>query len=319
MCSELLLLPCVLLMVILVSLVLPFFSLSINKFDRAIDDRVRAISLAMGMIPIMWTRTPTGGVFDTNGQLFTPRYFYSLLLILQTGESLAAKSMQPTLLIPLEPSSRTQQTWTMGLFTCLALCIWYSCSYRFIVLQHDLFEITVDLAIGYTLNAALTHNPPFNVSCPHIIQNSPFSICLKSSFSPLVNAPRSPRLIFIWNPTRMLLSQLPIIQVAALISTATAHLIPNQVPPHRPVLPSATKFLYFLHPCWLARLSFSAYSELSEMTSRLFFISSCGLRRRKWTINGDIGTRFIGLLNVYVPCGMVKLNSTLHISSLVTR
>ena len=34
----------------------------------------------------------------------------------------------------------------------------------FIVLEHDLFEITVDLSIGYTLNAALTHNPPFNVS-----------------------------------------------------------------------------------------------------------------------------------------------------------
>jgi len=34
----------------------------------------------------------------------------------------------------------------------------------FIVLQHDLFETTVDLAIGYTLNAALTHNPKFNVS-----------------------------------------------------------------------------------------------------------------------------------------------------------
>ena len=34
----------------------------------------------------------------------------------------------------------------------------------FIVLEHDLFEITVDLAIGYTLDAALAHNPPFTVS-----------------------------------------------------------------------------------------------------------------------------------------------------------
>ena len=34
----------------------------------------------------------------------------------------------------------------------------------FIVLEHDLFEITVDLAVGYTLDAALTHNPPFKVS-----------------------------------------------------------------------------------------------------------------------------------------------------------
>jgi hypothetical protein len=34
-----------------------------------LDDRVRAISLAMGMNTIMWTRTATGGVFDTNGEL----------------------------------------------------------------------------------------------------------------------------------------------------------------------------------------------------------------------------------------------------------
>lgn len=32
-----------------------------------LDDRVRAISLAMGLTPIIWTRTPTAGQFDTNG------------------------------------------------------------------------------------------------------------------------------------------------------------------------------------------------------------------------------------------------------------
>lgn len=37
-----------------------------------IDDRVRAISMAMGLTPIMWTSTPDGGKFDSNGnkQLF---------------------------------------------------------------------------------------------------------------------------------------------------------------------------------------------------------------------------------------------------------
>jgi len=35
---------------------------------------------------------------------------------------------------------------------------------RIIVLQHDLYEVSVDLAVGYTLNAALTHQPPFSVS-----------------------------------------------------------------------------------------------------------------------------------------------------------
>ena len=35
---------------------------------------------------------------------------------------------------------------------------------RFIVLQHDLFEVTVNLAIGYTLPLALRNNPPLTVS-----------------------------------------------------------------------------------------------------------------------------------------------------------
>lgn len=34
-----------------------------------VDDRVRAISMAMGMTPIIWTRTPTAGQFDTNGKV----------------------------------------------------------------------------------------------------------------------------------------------------------------------------------------------------------------------------------------------------------
>jgi hypothetical protein len=37
----------------------------------------------------------------------------------------------------------------------------YACS--FIVLQHDLFPQTVDLATGYTLQAAMIHNPPLTV------------------------------------------------------------------------------------------------------------------------------------------------------------
>jgi hypothetical protein len=35
---------------------------------------------------------------------------------------------------------------------------------RFVTLQHDLFEITVDIAVGYTLDAALNHVPKFSVS-----------------------------------------------------------------------------------------------------------------------------------------------------------
>lgn len=34
-----------------------------------IDDRVRAICLAMGLIPVIWTRVPSGATFDTNGNV----------------------------------------------------------------------------------------------------------------------------------------------------------------------------------------------------------------------------------------------------------
>ncbi|RDB23677.1 Chitin deacetylase [Hypsizygus marmoreus] len=93
-----------------------------------IDDRVRAISLAMGMIPIMWTRTPDGGQFDTNdwkvaGGLVTGKDSFATFQNILSNASVIDTG--------------------------------------FIVLQHDLYEITVDLAIGYTLNAALTHSPPF--------------------------------------------------------------------------------------------------------------------------------------------------------------
>ncbi|KAH9975722.1 hypothetical protein BGW80DRAFT_1168897 [Lactifluus volemus] len=95
-----------------------------------IDDRVRAISLAMGMVPIIWTSAPSSGPFDTNdwkvagGMVDATTSFNTFEAILGNASTL------PT---------------------------------GFIVLQHDLYEVTVDLAVGYTLNAALTHNPPFSL------------------------------------------------------------------------------------------------------------------------------------------------------------
>jgi hypothetical protein len=49
-----------------------------------IDDRVRAISLAMGMVPVIWTSTGTGATFDTNGQL---SQFYALVSFLNLLQS----------------------------------------------------------------------------------------------------------------------------------------------------------------------------------------------------------------------------------------
>lgn len=103
-----------------------------------IDDRVRAISLAMGMIPIIWTSSPVGGPFDTND--------WRVAGGLVNGTD----------------SFNTFEN-ILGYASTLDT--------GFIVLQHDLFEITVDLAIGYTLDAALSHQPKFNLmsigECQH--------------------------------------------------------------------------------------------------------------------------------------------------------
>ncbi|KAJ6581925.1 hypothetical protein B0H19DRAFT_929585 [Mycena capillaripes] len=111
-----------------------------------IDDRVRMISLAMGMVPIIWTRTPAGVSFDTfdwevaggsvvDGKVITgPDSFAAFENILGNASTLDT---------------------------------------GFCVLEHDLYEMTVDLAIGYTLNAALTHNPPFKLEAIGKCSNIP--------------------------------------------------------------------------------------------------------------------------------------------------
>lgn len=95
-----------------------------------IDDRVRAISLAMGMVPILWTTSQSGNKFDTNdwrvaGGIVNGTYAFDTFETILNDASVLNTG--------------------------------------FIVLQHDLFEITVDLAVGYTLDAALTHNPKFTL------------------------------------------------------------------------------------------------------------------------------------------------------------
>lgn len=91
-----------------------------------IDDRVRAISLAMGMVPVIWTSTGTGATFDTNdwkvpgGVVTGPQSFATFEAILGNATMLNT---------------------------------------GFVVLEHDLYAQTVDLAIGYTLPAAMNFTP----------------------------------------------------------------------------------------------------------------------------------------------------------------
>ncbi|KAF6751298.1 carbohydrate esterase family 4 protein [Ephemerocybe angulata] len=95
-----------------------------------IDDRVRAITLAMGMVPIMWSRTPAGGVFDTNdwripaGYVKGPESFETFKNILS--------------------NATTMDT-------------------GFIVLEHDLYEASVDIGVGYTLPYAIQFQPKLNL------------------------------------------------------------------------------------------------------------------------------------------------------------
>ena len=49
-------------------------------------------------------------------------------------------------------------------------------SFSFIVLEHDLFEITVDLAVGYTLDMAMNFQPKLDVSFISI--QVPFSVLI---------------------------------------------------------------------------------------------------------------------------------------------
>lgn len=95
-----------------------------------IDDRVRAIALAMGMVPVIWTRTPEAGQFDTDDWEVA------------AGGITAQQSVDNFSLILGNASAMDS---------------------GIIVLEHDIHEQTVDLAIGYYLPAVLSHQPPFKL------------------------------------------------------------------------------------------------------------------------------------------------------------
>jgi len=94
-----------------------------------IDDRVRAICLAMGLTPIIWT-VQDGQPFDTE-DWEVPGGVVSASQAIAQFENILQ-------LVP---------TMTTG----------------FIVLEHDLFQQTVDLTIGYFLPAALAQTPKLTI------------------------------------------------------------------------------------------------------------------------------------------------------------
>ena len=94
-----------------------------------IDDRVRAIAAKMGLTPIIWT-TANGVIFDTDdwnipgGRANGVSSLARFETILDTAEQLDT---------------------------------------GFIVLQHDLYQSTVDLAVGYVLPMALNESSPYTL------------------------------------------------------------------------------------------------------------------------------------------------------------
>jgi len=107
-----------------------------------IDDRVRAIATAMGLTPVIWTRLSPTATFDTGD--------FNI-----NGGTIS--------------SSEVLANWVE--ITNNASII----TTGFIVLEHDLFEQTVDLATGYILPDALAHNPAFNIKPVITCLNKPLS------------------------------------------------------------------------------------------------------------------------------------------------
>jgi len=94
-----------------------------------IDDRVRAISVAMGLTPVIWTRVGQTA-FDT-GDFYIHNGGLSVYQVLQNWKNI------------------------LGNVTAM--------QNGFIVLEHDLFQESVEVATGYILPDALAHNPPFTI------------------------------------------------------------------------------------------------------------------------------------------------------------
>ncbi|KAI0257346.1 hypothetical protein BJV78DRAFT_1116658 [Lactifluus subvellereus] len=95
-----------------------------------IDDRVRAICEAMNLAPVMWTRISSTATFDTDD------------FDIHGG---------------LTSVQRVLNNWENILNNVSTI------NTGFIVLEHDLFQQTVEVATGYILPDALAHQPQFTI------------------------------------------------------------------------------------------------------------------------------------------------------------
>ena len=111
----------------------------------------------MGLTPVMWTRISAMATFDTDGArassltCFCPLMRVSLDFNIHGGTT----TVQQVLL-----------NWENILGNATAI------NTGFIVLEHDLFQQTVEVATGYILPDALAHQPAFTIepiiTCNHL-------------------------------------------------------------------------------------------------------------------------------------------------------
>jgi peptidoglycan/xylan/chitin deacetylase (PgdA/CDA1 family) len=111
-----------------------------------IDDRVRAVAKAMNLVPALWTSIP-----DDNGDGNVEQWDSNDWRV--HGGQVPAVQNQRTFEAVLEKSQNLPS--------------------GFIVLQHDIYAETVDIAIGATLPYALAHNPPFKLQPVQVCQGDP--------------------------------------------------------------------------------------------------------------------------------------------------
>ena len=104
------------------------------------SDRVRAIAIAMGLQPVMWSRISATATFDTGGNnTYFPCIQYThqgLDFYINAGITNVDEVLQNWENIIGNASTR---------------------STGFIVLEHDLFQQTVEVATGYILPDAIAH------------------------------------------------------------------------------------------------------------------------------------------------------------------
>jgi len=124
-----------------------------------IDDRVRNISVAMGLRPVMWTRISPTATFDT-GDFNVP------------GGS--------------DTASEVLQNWDYIKGNASLI------DTGFILLEHDLFPQTVELATGYILPDALASIPHFNITPVASCMNLPMADAYITTNDNTTNPPIPP-------------------------------------------------------------------------------------------------------------------------------